>query len=768
MKKFIIFFILFCFCKNTISQSLAINTTAATANTSSILDVSSTTKGLLLPRMNKAQKNAIATPATGLLVYQTSPDSVGFQYFDGVQWLWLEALVNSNTAWKTKGNTGTDTALNFIGTIDNMPLRFKQNGIRMGDWDLQKNNYFLGNGSGLNNTSSHNIAFGDSALFKSKNGTEHVAIGSRALYRDTTLTFNPSNGFISPSIGIGTLSLANQKLGSNIGIGSFAGFSNTFGSNNTAIGNSSLGFSNSQNDSLSNNTVVGNAAMLSANRSHNNTVIGSFSFFNADSAFDNTIIGYSASAVTKANKNTIIGSNAKSTGISNLINASAIGAYVQVDTSNSMVLGSISGVNGATANVNVGVGTTKPKAALHVSRGSSGNTLNIPSSRISLFEDNATHYLQLLSPNIDETGIMAGNNLTLEKSSIRFANDSSINFRTGGGNERVTIQNNGNVGIGNAVPFVPLHVSRGGALINASYASNATAIFENGAGVGNASLQLINSSTGDYSIFSGTELSVIRSSIIFKKDSSIYFSTGNSIAERISVSKSGFIGINNPVPKSLLHIAATGVNEASSYYFPENNLIVEDTSLNITAGLITNATHLIANNNNASAIIAGSKQNPLTSSIVFRNDDRSIRFVTNASNANGSLTDVIFDSSGRVGIGFTNPATSLGINGGVTFIQDNANTINAATVTITVGNRTFFRVNSDAAPASRKLALTNGLFTGQMLILQCIATGVNGFRIEDADANIDITGATFNMLTNDTITFIWDGNEWVELHRSDN
>jgi hypothetical protein len=722
MKKLIIFLILFSFYQNSMAQSVAINTTATTANASSILDVSSTNKGLLLPRMTKAQKNAIASPATGLLVYQTSPDSVGFQYFDGSNWIWLDAF-NTN-GWKTTGNAATDTAVNFMGTTDNMPLFLKSNNQKIAQFIPQKRNYFIGNGSGTNAAALiGQIAIGDSAGANLNAGAPPGVLVGTFAGKKITSGFN--NTMIGHSAGENTTS-----GGGNSFVGTVAGRSNITGAFNT---------------------FVGHFAADSVTIGSSNTAMGTFVMQKNKKGSFNSIIGFRAGV-----------------GSDSLVNASAFGALALVDTSNAFVLGSINGVNGATANVNVAIGTTKPKAALHVNRGNAGNSLTMPSNRISLFEDNTTNYLQLLSPDADETGIMAGNNLTLEKSSIRFANDSSINFRTGGSNERVTIQKNGNVGVGNVTPFVPLHVSRG-ALPGALYASNATAIFENSGVIGNASIQLMNNSNNDFSIFSGTEITPIKSSMVFKKDSSIYFSTGNSIAERISVSKSGFIGINNPVPKSLLHIATTGVNAASSYYFPENNLIVEDTSLNIAAGVITNATHLIANNNNASAIIAGSKQNPLTSSIVFRNDDRSIRFVTNASNANGSLTDVIIDSSGRVGIGFTNPATSLGVNGAVTFVQDFSNTINAASVTITVGNRTFFRVNSDAAPASRKLALTNGLFTGQILIVQCIATGgVNGFRIEDADGNIDITGATFNMLNNDTITFIWDGNEWVELHRSDN
>lgn len=70
------------------AQSLSINTTGVQADTSAILDVNSTTKGLLIPRMTAAQKNAIVTPATGLLIYQTD-GSAGFYYYNGTGWYLL-------------------------------------------------------------------------------------------------------------------------------------------------------------------------------------------------------------------------------------------------------------------------------------------------------------------------------------------------------------------------------------------------------------------------------------------------------------------------------------------------------------------------------------------------------------------------------------------------------------------------------------------------------------------------------------------------------
>src|SRR6187200_1896312 len=59
--------------------------TGAAADPSSMLDVTSTTKGMLVPRMTAAQRIAIGTPANGLLVYQTDAP-IGFWYYNGTSW----------------------------------------------------------------------------------------------------------------------------------------------------------------------------------------------------------------------------------------------------------------------------------------------------------------------------------------------------------------------------------------------------------------------------------------------------------------------------------------------------------------------------------------------------------------------------------------------------------------------------------------------------------------------------------------------------------
>ncbi|HEX5151073.1 MAG TPA: hypothetical protein VFW07_06470 [Parafilimonas sp.] len=86
------------------SQSgVAINTSGASANTSAMLDVSSTTAGMLVPRMTSAQKNSISSPATGLLVFQTDAPT-GFYYYTGSVWVQLGTTTvgqNATTVYGT-------------------------------------------------------------------------------------------------------------------------------------------------------------------------------------------------------------------------------------------------------------------------------------------------------------------------------------------------------------------------------------------------------------------------------------------------------------------------------------------------------------------------------------------------------------------------------------------------------------------------------------------------------------------------------------------
>lgn len=100
------------------SQGVAINNDGSSAHGSAMLDVKSTDAGLLIPRMTQAQRNAISSPATGLMIYQTD-NTAGFYYNSGTPAspVW-EQLLNGDSGWKLNGNSGTTAATEFIGTTD--------------------------------------------------------------------------------------------------------------------------------------------------------------------------------------------------------------------------------------------------------------------------------------------------------------------------------------------------------------------------------------------------------------------------------------------------------------------------------------------------------------------------------------------------------------------------------------------------------------------------------------------------------------------------
>ena len=156
-------------------QSVGIGTT--TPDPSSILDITSINKGVLLPRVTTAQKNAIAAPATGLLVYQT--DSVpGFYYYlSGWQ------LLNFPAANISLSNLADPTAINqhllpeANGTKDLGSLTNGWNGLYINaDMYLSglrlitsrgSNTFFGMNGGNTGITGSYNTGTGTEALKKS-------------------------------------------------------------------------------------------------------------------------------------------------------------------------------------------------------------------------------------------------------------------------------------------------------------------------------------------------------------------------------------------------------------------------------------------------------------------------------------------------------------------------------------------------------------------------------------------------------------------------
>lgn len=110
MKK-IILLLIFLFVSLAHSQ-VGIGTTSPDASAALDIQSSSNNKGILIPRLTQAQRNAIAGPATGLMIFQTD-GNVGFYFYDGSSW---EDLGQVKTVNGTAPDANGDIPLTFLAT----------------------------------------------------------------------------------------------------------------------------------------------------------------------------------------------------------------------------------------------------------------------------------------------------------------------------------------------------------------------------------------------------------------------------------------------------------------------------------------------------------------------------------------------------------------------------------------------------------------------------------------------------------------------------
>lgn len=301
------------------AQAISINTDGSNPDPSAILDVKSTGKGVLVPRMTTAQRTLIASPATGLLVFDT--DTGGFWFFNGTAWTNLAgggggtpatfiADTDGNTKVQTEASPNQDAIRFALGGTEKMVIQQNAAGaarIELPDVGHStiigqeagvnnvpvaglsgENNTFLGYRAGNgNSTGSGNTASGALSLTGNSSGSLNTANGVNALYNNTTGNENTAAGsFALTSNSTGTGNTAN---------GSNALLNNMTGSYNTAVGNEAL--RNSTADDYV--VAIGYGALrnmnyISANFNSNNTAIGSYALYNETGMGngDNTAVGH--------------------------------------------------------------------------------------------------------------------------------------------------------------------------------------------------------------------------------------------------------------------------------------------------------------------------------------------------------------------------------------------------------------------------------------------------------------------------------------------
>lgn len=150
------------------AQSVGINTDNSQPNSSAMLDVKSTNKGFLPPRVSltsTADVTTVASPANGLLVYNTNTSitngtGIGLYYYNGTRWVpcGQDNTIVIQGTWNIRNHEQELYSTNTMSSkvillLTNSTLAFNSNGIytsvyegqtpQNGSWELISSNYLV-------------------------------------------------------------------------------------------------------------------------------------------------------------------------------------------------------------------------------------------------------------------------------------------------------------------------------------------------------------------------------------------------------------------------------------------------------------------------------------------------------------------------------------------------------------------------------------------------------------------------------------------------
>ncbi len=107
------------------NAQLKIGTNPTTIQKSSILELESSRQGLLLPRLTDTAAINLLLPPDGMIIYLVPDNSLRVR--SNGYWKKIADAGAASSNWTITGNSGTDSTLNFMGTIDGKPLTIRTN-----------------------------------------------------------------------------------------------------------------------------------------------------------------------------------------------------------------------------------------------------------------------------------------------------------------------------------------------------------------------------------------------------------------------------------------------------------------------------------------------------------------------------------------------------------------------------------------------------------------------------------------------------------------
>ncbi len=353
-------------------QSMGISSTSITPDPSSILELRTSTKGLLTPRMTTIQRDAISSPATGLVIYNTTTNQ--FNFYNGTIWNALasgSSAVNSVTGTTNRisiGGTAVDPTIDISGNYVGQSSITTLGTIGTGTWNGTSIAITNGGTGQTTKASAYNAltpitTLGDLVYGSAANTASRLAGNTTSTKQFLTQT---GNGTISAApiwgtigntdvSGLGTLSTLNSVDLSGIQatgtlaaarFGALTGdVTNTAGSYATTIANNAVTLAKFQ--QISTNTLLGRSTASTGN-AEVITVGSGLSLSGGTLSATNTNAG-TVTSVSVVSANGLAGTVA---------NATTIPAITLSTSVSGMLKGNGTAISSATAGTDYSLGTS--------------------------------------------------------------------------------------------------------------------------------------------------------------------------------------------------------------------------------------------------------------------------------------------------------------------------------------------------------------------------------------------------------------------------
>lgn len=686
--------------KLAVAGQMKIGNNATTINSASLLELETTNKGLVFPRVSLSDiSSSSPLPSgllTGTLVYNTNSsitngNGIGLYVWNGSIWMQVTPSISAS-AWSLTGNAGTNYISNFLGTTDNKSFRLRTNNIERLIIDSLGS---VGIGSSVFNTTNRE------KLLVDYGATTSSALVSLKGNINNYLQVNFQNQSSGSNASTDYIAIADDGTDStyylDLGINSST-YSRT--THNWGGAHDSYLYSNSK------NLLVGTATSNDLIFLTGGGVISANTLMRLKNATGNIIIGKGDNTANPVG-NTIRGPNANGTNIAGgslMLNGGVatgnatggnLNIYGGASPSGSYGAVNINADSSSNTNINTGASTG------NITLGNSSNNINVPKlSASSVVLTNASKNLTSTTPSANTYLYYNGSNFTWQSPSANSWNLTGNSGTTAGtnflgttdGNALVLKVNNSEAGYlglsgssyatalgvgssGSSTGFQATAIGAGAqATANTSVALgyNASASIQDGIAIGNAAL----ANTNNEGIAIGHSAGASAYQSIALGVSAAANSNNQTIAIGKSATASGYQGIAigyNASATSNNSALAFGVSAAASGY---------------QSTAIGNSASATAQNSTA---------------------------VGNGATTTQTNALILGNSSTNVGIGTSTPNTStkLDVNGGFKLGSSGTALANIIKTNVSIS---AFTISSLGTTTVKTVTVTGAVTTGSVIV----------------------------------------------------